>query len=298
VVVSSPRFSVIIPTYQHAEFIARTIGYVVDQTFLDFEIIVVDNGSTDGTDEAVGSIEDDRITYHWQEGSGLPANSRNVAVSMARGELVAFLDSDDVWYPQKLARVEEAFSARADLDVFCHGVEIISNGKPSGTRAYELAEGEHAYERLLYEGNFMTTSATVVRRDRFSEVGGFQEREDLVTVEDYDLWMRLARAGARFEVIPEILGEYTLHASNASANLERTYDNAFRALEEQYLQLAEKGQLDIDRAIGRRRRGRLAMIRDLTRAGHPGEAARWTARLPGELAAARERYASVSPGSR
>src|SRR3990170_3250837 len=97
------RVSVVVPAHNHAKYLPVTIRSVLDQTFTDFELILIDNGSTDNTHEVVQRFDDPRIRYFYQKDSGLPANSRNVGINMSRGEWIALLDSDDIWLPNKLA---------------------------------------------------------------------------------------------------------------------------------------------------------------------------------------------------
>ncbi len=287
-------FSVVVPAHQAAAFIGRTLGCVLSQTFTDFEVIVLDNGSTDGTGDVVASFDDERIRYCWQEDSGLPANSRNAAVSLAEGDYIAFLDADDLWRPEKLERVADALARDPAADVVAHGVDVVTpEGKRVGVRSYGLEPGD-VHAQLLYRGNFLTTSAVTVRRAALAAAGGFDERAEYVTVEDYDLWLRLARDGRRFAVLPEILGSYLVHPGGASANLVRHYDNQFRVLDTHFGVLARAGRLDGRLALRRRRRARLAEVRDLARSGALGPAIAVLFALPGEMRRSRREYAAAS----
>src|SRR5450759_5602253 len=125
----APRFSVIVPTHQAAAFIGRTLQCVLDQTCADFEIVVLDNGSTDGTEAIVRGFGDPRVRYTWQEDSGLPADSRNKAIRQASGEFLAFLDADDWWAPTKLERVSAVLDEEPEPDLVCNDVDIVD---PSG----------------------------------------------------------------------------------------------------------------------------------------------------------------------
>jgi teichuronic acid biosynthesis glycosyltransferase TuaG len=289
----TPRFSVVIPTHQAAAFIGRTIACVLGQTFQDFEIVIVDNGSTDGTDAIVAAIGDPRITYRWQEDSGRPANTRNVAISLATGEYVAFLDADDLWRPAKLERVASTLDADPSLDLVAHSVDMVTpDGAVVGRRAFALEPGD-PYAQLLYRGNFLSTSAVTARRTRLLDEDCFDERDDYITSEDYDLWLRIARDGGRFAVLTEILGDYTVHPGGASANLARHYDNQFHVLDAHYGALAAAGKLDVRAALHRRTRARLAMVRDLALGGRSATALRYLARIPGERSAAARSWRSM-----
>jgi glycosyltransferase involved in cell wall biosynthesis len=296
----APRFSVIMPTHQAAGFIGRTVSCVLDQTFSDWELVVLDNGSTDATEAIVRGFADPRVRYAWQEDSGLPANSRNNAIRMAEGEYLAFLDADDWWAPEKLARVEAALTAEPSLDLVCHDADVVDpQGRVLGHRAYRLDDRD-AYTQLLYRGCFLTTSATVLRRSVALRAGLFDERPDFRTVEDFDLWLRVARAGAHFRLLPETLGTYLVHAEGTSnADVERNYDNMWTMLHTHYLPLAADGRLDVRLALGRRYRSGLGLVRALAGGGAPGRAVVRTARLLlNEAPSDRATYGAARAGGR
>lgn len=285
-----PAFSVAIPTHQSRAFLLEALASVRAQTHPSFEIVVVDNGSTDGTELAVAALGDPRIRYHWQENTGRPADSRNRAVAMARAEWVAFLDADDLWAAGKLERVAAALAADPALDVVGHAVrEVDGAGGTIGARAYRLDRRPVA-DQLQYRGNFFTTSAMVVRRAALEAAGGFDTRPEYFTVEDFDLWLRLAEAGRRFALLPDLLGSYRRHAGGASAKLVAHYDRLARVLDDHAVRRARAGTLDASAALGRLARSRLAEVRHLGAAGAWADAARVLAALPREWWSAERRY--------
>jgi hypothetical protein len=188
--VSAPAVSVVVPTYQRRELVKRAVASVLSQTFRDFELIVVDDGSTEGTGEALSRLED-RLRYVWQENRGVAA-ARNVGLGLARGSIVAFLDSDSRWLPDHLTTVTEALEQ--------HPGAVLAFSPPD-SRSRPLAGSGRArlsepLPRLLV-GNYVgNLSSVAVRRDALREVGGFDER--LRLTEDADLWLRLAVRGGRF----------------------------------------------------------------------------------------------------
>lgn len=279
---AAPRFSVVVPTHQSREYAVAAVRSVLSQTCGDFEVIVVDNGSTDGTGEAIAALGDERVAYRWQEDSGLPADSRNKGVARARGEWVCFLDADDTWRPQKLAAVAEAIGADPGLTLVSHAVQLVDPaGADLGVRGYVLDE-RPLHEQLLYRGNFLTTSATCVRRSAIVQAGGFDVRRDYFTVEDYDLWLKLAERGARAELLPDVLGDQLIHPGSASSRLARHYD-AFAVVHDAHAaRLAENGSLSGAASLWRRIRARSAEIRDLAKQGDTSSAARVLVSLPGE----------------
>ncbi|HEY5541319.1 MAG TPA: glycosyltransferase [Coriobacteriia bacterium] len=286
----APTFTVVIPTHQSSDFVVAAIRSVLAQTDPDFEIIVIDNGSTDGTDTAVAAIGDPRIEYRWQEDSGLPAESRNKGVEIATGEWVCFLDADDTWVPSKLARVAEAIAADPSVSMVCHDVRQVDlMGREIKRRAYTL-DGRSLAEQLLYRGDFLTTSATCVRRDVLAAVQGFDVRSDYFTVEDYDLWLRLAENGARLAMISEPLGDLLVHPGGASRDLVRNYDALMRVFDDHASRAAAAGSLDIAAMVRRRARARLAEVRDLLRGRRFRDAVRVGGGLVGELLLAAKHY--------
>ena len=121
----NPFFTVIIPTFNRAAKLPTCLNSVLFQSFANFEIVIIDNGSTDNTEKMLlEKFGDSRISYFWQKGSGSPANPRNQGIRKARGSWIAFLDSDDVWYPEKLECVYDKIQSQADIDVICHNERI------------------------------------------------------------------------------------------------------------------------------------------------------------------------------
>ena len=187
-----PLVSVVIPTYNRAAFLAEAVHSVLAQTFADFELIVVDDGSIDRTRAWVEGIADPRIKLIPLPHSGSPARTRNAGVRRGSGRYVAFLDSDDMWDSSKLADQLEALSERPNC-LWCHtgGRCIDENGAPDP----RWPEARMASEGWILEGLFqrqvgINTSSVLVDRALLLDVGGFDET--FVRGEDYDLWVRLA----------------------------------------------------------------------------------------------------------
>ena len=229
-----PTDTVVIPTHDRGYLIATTVGYVLDQTYDDLEVIVVDNGSTDDTRDVVTGISDSRVHYIFQENSGSPASPRNTGTSKALGRYVSFLDDDDVWYPNKLERVMEVFDRDRDIDLVCHSEYERAFGEIRGVLRYG-PETPDMYRRLLFGGNCLSGSATTVKVEALREVGGCREGPEYFDIEDYDLWLRLARIGKRFAFIEEPLGEFVVHRSSGSfVGPRRRFPNLRRMLGEHF----------------------------------------------------------------
>ncbi len=289
-----PAVSVIIPTYNNAHFVGQTIQCVLDQTFQNFEVIVVDDGSTDNTKGVISSFKDKRIFYHYQERSGLPAVSRNTGIKLSQAGMIAFLDSDDKWYPEKLSKTMEVFFNNKDIDLVCHDEYVTLADKIIRKSVYGPGV-EDMYQALLYRGNCLSTSAVVVKKEKLYQVGLFDERKDFFSVEDYDLWLRLAANGCKFYFLHEFLGEYVLHETNISANLEMNYNNLLNVLDVHFRKLATEHNFKIFNALKRKLKVRIAMVRDLVKSGQFNKAIYYFLKLPRELINDYQEYKILFP---
>ena len=211
--------SVVIPAYNAARFIERTLETVRIQTFQGHETVVVDDGSIDGTSDVVQAY----LSRHGmngrllrQENRGMAA-ARNTGMRAANGTYVALLDSDDLWYPEKLAVVMGEFDRHPGADLICHDENISRDGKILRVSRRRLPRG-NLYEALLFGGNLLSPSATIVKRESALAVGGFDERREYLTVEDYDFWMRFSR-GQQIRFLDRVLGEYVLGDHSASRRI-------------------------------------------------------------------------------
>jgi glycosyltransferase involved in cell wall biosynthesis len=221
-----PFFSVVIPAYNRARELRLTLGSVLAQTFTEYEVLVMDDGSKDDTEAVVRSFGDPRIQYAWAANSGGPATPRNRGIEAAKGDWVSFLDADDCWYPQKLATMAAVIASHPDVDLICHNemLSVLATGKKTPLR-YGPFEPDF-YRMMLMLGNRVSTSAATVRRAFLNEQQmRFNQSRDYVIVEDYDLWLRIALHGGVFHFSPEFLGEYVIADSNISSNLAKTQHN-------------------------------------------------------------------------
>lgn len=221
-----PLVSIIIPTYNHAHLIDRALQSVLCQTYTHWEALVVDNHSRDNTDAVIKSFGDPRIHLLKIHNNGVIAESRNLGMRKARGEFVAFLDSDDLWYAGKLDVIMKNVENDSSYDVWCHDEWMVNDKKEQKSLLHYGPYQKDFYKRLLVEGNCLSTSATVVRRDFIVRHDlAFNTSPNYATVEDYGFWLDLARAGARFMFIRDIQGEYIIHDTNVSADLQRHLKN-------------------------------------------------------------------------
>ncbi len=213
---AAPRVSIVVPAWNAAAFIEKTLSTVAAQTCNDFEVVVVDDGSTDATKAVVeGFLKDKGLRGRCikQENKKIAA-ARNAGIRAAEADLIAFLDHDDLWFPEKIAKVLTEFDAHPDTDLVCHQENVVKNGVfLRVTRNGPWAE--NMYEHLLFGGNALSPSAVVVKKSKLLEAGLFREEPEFNTVEDYDLWMRLAKI-TRMRFLNEVLGEYQLVERGAS----------------------------------------------------------------------------------
>ncbi|MFM7772656.1 MAG: glycosyltransferase family 2 protein, partial [Acidimicrobiaceae bacterium] len=215
---AKPFVSVVIPTFNHAPLLKRALDSVIAQTYGNWEAIVINNFSTDETIDIVNSFKDDRIKLVNFENNGIIAASRNQGIKLAQGKFVAFLDSDENWYPKKLERCVDQVMLGATL--VCHG-EMWINSDLS-TRAVMYGPVSRAdYQSLLFRGNCISTSTTFIETELLRSVNGFDESTEIVTAEDYDLWIRLAATKPKTVFIPEILGEFHRLSNSASSAVLR-----------------------------------------------------------------------------
>jgi len=231
---STPFFSIIVPTYNCADLLRRSLLSVSMQTFQDFEIIVIDNSSSDHTSQVIKSIKNSALSKYTIQNEGIIARSRNLAIQKAQGRWLAFLDADDVWLPRKLEVVHDIILKNSDIIGVCHDEWKIVNGAKEKRLHYKPSKPD-LYEFLLFHGNCLSPSATVVRKDVAKNIGGFSTKEDFITVEDYEFWIRLSREG-KIYFSDEVLGEYHIHSKNASGKLD-AHAHALIAVGEYHLNL-------------------------------------------------------------
>ncbi len=217
-----PRVTVAIPAYNAAEFLGETLASVRRQTYSDLEIIVVDDGSTDGTAGLAEAIPGTRVLRRERGG---PAAARNDAVAAGTGELIAVVDADDLWLPTKLERQIAAMDRQPEAVLAATGVESI--GATAGRGPTPSAGDVTA---ALIADNFITNSTVLMRRSALEQAGGFDTDPDLVSVEDYDLWLRLSLAGP-FAAVAEVMVQRRVHEANISADSLRLYTRMIGVIE-------------------------------------------------------------------
>jgi glycosyltransferase involved in cell wall biosynthesis len=234
----SPLVSVVIPTYNHAHFLVAALQSVIDQTYSNWEAIVVDNHSTDNTGTVVQNFNNPRISLLKIHNDGVIAASRNMGIKSAKGEWIAFLDSDDLWYPEKLQIVMDQVQATPSIDIFTTDEMLVNELTGEKSALHYGPYSPNFYEQLLVTGNCLSPSATLVRHEFLTSVGVlFREKKEFITAEDYDFWLLLARADAKFKFIRSIQGEYRIHANNHSGKIERHKQSIVEVIEDHVFKL-------------------------------------------------------------
>ena len=249
-----PRVSVIVPTYNSARFLGRAINSILAQTYTDYEIIVVDDGSTDDTRDVLRPFRD-RVRYFFQANRGA-ASARNLALAQAGGELIAYLDADDMWYPPRLETEVAFLDSHRECGLVHSDATIIDERDHVLHPAYNadtLREVPHGHCALsLLRQCHVHVPTVLERRDCIDRVGGFDER--LTCSEDYFHWIRIAMDGMAVGYIPEPLALYRRSTSSLSSSPRRMlkdYVIIFEALLADRSRLLEAGQEAMSIARGR-----------------------------------------------
>ncbi len=249
-----PRVSVIIPTYNNGRYLAGALQSVFTQTYTDYEVVVVDDGSTDDTKEVVEPFEK-QVRYLYQANSGI-ASARNLGISWASGEFIAYLDADDIWYPNKLEKQVGFLDAHPEFGLVHSDVSIIDeHGRmlhfsfnretkrsvPRGRCLWELLDDCHIQILTVVE-----------RREWLDRVGGFDET--LRTCEDYFHWIMASKSGASFGYIDEPLAKYRRWGGGISSSERRMHRGVIKILEKllQDGSLANQyGRAAVDKVVDR-----------------------------------------------
>lgn len=221
--------TVIIPVFNRSGELARALEALVAQSDPDFEVIVCDDGSSEDISAVTQSYSDKlRMQLLRIDNSGGPARPRNVAAVAAQSQWLSFLDSDDWWFPNRMARIKVELDG--SHEIVYHQLQINRADKNSQTRPAHgslLGAPLSVSDPLLHMirfGNPLPTSATTVRRQLMLDIEGFDESRALASVEDFDAWLRLCSRGARLKFIPETLGVYWVGADQISTFNMQQYE--------------------------------------------------------------------------
>ncbi len=213
----NPLVSIILPSYNRAKILKRAIQSVIDQTFSDFELIIVDDCSKDNTEEVVKNFHDHRIKLIRHERNKGAVAARNTGIKASKGKYVAFQDSDDEWLPQKLEKQIKVFEqGPSNLGVVYTSFWLIDGNQKRISPPAFIKHTEGDIHRTLLEYNFIGTPMAVVRRESFEKEGLF---ENLPRLQEWDLWLRISKR-YRFAHINEPLAIAYLQQDSISRNVQ------------------------------------------------------------------------------
>jgi glycosyltransferase involved in cell wall biosynthesis len=215
----APLTSVVIPTFNRKNDLLRAVRSIFDQTYTNWEILIIDNYSTDGTAALIQSLSDSRIKFFQIHNFGIIAKSRNVGIHHSSGRYIAFLDSDDWWAKEKLAKSVALLELGADLvyhDLFARPIrrKFFLQKK---VRARSL--GRQKFSDLIQWGNALPNSSVVVRKSILAEVGFLDISNEKATWEDFDCWLRISQITEKFYRLSQPLGFYWLGNSNTTTDM-------------------------------------------------------------------------------
>ena len=209
--------SIIIPTFNTGKYVKEAVDSAVNQTYKNKEIIVVDDGSTDNTREILDFyVRQEKIKYIYQENKGL-AGARNTGIKAAKGEFIAFLDSDDIFLPDKIEKQAEFLENHLDCDICYCDIWHFYDDEPNKLMKldYKYYSGNDVFKNLLKK-NFINPLTVVMRRSAVDKYGVFNEI--FKRTEDWEYWVRLAWQGVKFCFLPEILAKYRMRKDSLSFN--------------------------------------------------------------------------------
>ena len=238
--IKQPLVSVVMPTYNYAQFISDAIISVLDQTYKNLELIIIDNYSEDNTGDIIASFSDTRIKYKKFSNNGIIAASRNVGISESRGKYIAFLDSDDMWKPTKIEKQIELLEN--DNNVFLvYSRLIITDGIFSKIRPKrkKLRSG-NIFIPLFLSDNFIGNSTVMVRNTLNEDNFFFDTDIKLRAIEDFALWLKIAK-NKQIAYVDEPLVVYREHGSNTSVGI--------KPFLLRYLQIVKKYRHDVSKIL-------------------------------------------------
>lgn len=225
-----PKVSVIIPAYNAMQFLPETLDSLFKQTFSDYEVIIVNDGSSDGIEQWATQITDLRVKLVSQENQGL-AGARNTGLLHAQGEYIAFLDADDLWQPTKLEKQVQVLEDNPEVGLVYTWLDLVdAEGKVRGKVRKNYLEGD-VWEKLIEHNIVECGSVAMVRRCCYQAVGFFDQNLPSSYAEDWDMWLRIA-SHYPFKVVKEPLVYYRAHPNNLSKN--------WKAMEQSYHIIIEK----------------------------------------------------------
>ncbi|MEO1124749.1 MAG: glycosyltransferase [Cyanobacteria bacterium J06635_15] len=225
-----PRVSVVIPAYNALPYLPKTIDGVLQQTFQDYEILVVDDGSTDGTAEWLAQHNDPKLRVLSQPNQGC-STARNLGIAQATGDYIAFLDADDLWHPTKLEKQVRCLDGNPQVALVNTGITNIDQQGNPLKGDYLPNEADSNWPNILLENPIHCGSVPLVRRSCFEQLGDFDTH--LKSAEDWDMWIRIA-ANFQIAALAEHLVYYRIHPGSKSHRLQFHLDSRIAVIEKAF----------------------------------------------------------------
>lgn len=240
------KVSIILPTYNRADSVAASIKSIISQTYVDFELLIVDDGSTDDTENVVKNIPDERIRYIKISQNGGVSNARNIGVSESLYDLIAFEDSDDLWHIDKLEKQIDYLAKNPDnILVYC-AYEIIGGSSNIGIRIPSAGSDVSKLEGNIYpyllQRNTIGAPTVVMRKDVFNRIGGF--KTSYPALEDWDLAIRVAKLGS-IGYLDETLLDVSVKDGGVSSSSMNYYKARCMLLSDYLEDINELGLFDL-----------------------------------------------------
>jgi len=246
-----PLISVIIPTYKRRDKIEKAIQSLILQKFQNWEAIIVDNNSNDGTKEFILNLNDKRFKFYEINNNGIIAKSRNYAIKLSNAEYIAFLDSDDWWSVNKLSLIKNYILMGYKFIYHNHWI-YKKNSLLKKRKFISRKFSSNIYEDLLMSGPNFATSSVVVEKKKFIEIGCFDENVELISWEDYDAWLKFSKSNNNFAHINEFLSFIRIDENNNLTNEKKIKNiNYFykKYLEKKNLQLPDWCNIELTKSL-------------------------------------------------
>ena len=229
----NPLVSIIVPTFNRKDMLKETLDSILNQTYSNFELIVVDNYSNYDFFQSIKSLNDKRIKSFQNNNNGVIAANRNFGISLSKGEYIAFCDDDDIWEPSKLkTQIESMQKENADLSFTDIGFLMNAKGynllHDFQRKILSLIVNMGSKSIFLFQ-NVICNSTVVVRKEVLNRVGVFNESSSIVKAEDYDLWLRVIRQHKTIYVNEKLL-KYRLHHAQASSTDSESFSRTKRII--------------------------------------------------------------------
>ncbi len=234
------------PTFNHGLFIGRAIKTVLYQTETNFELIIINNFSTDNTLEIINSFQDTRIKVFQFNNKGIIARSRNEGIRRSSAKYIAFLDSDDEWHPKKLEVCSKYI--KEGHNFLCHPMNKIDElGKTIYFNNKSISK--FSFYKIFLNGNYISTSSVVVCKSVLEKVGLFSEDRGIITSEDFHLWLKILDFGLEGLMLQNALGSNRQHETNSTKDIEKNLNAALIVLEQflSNLKLSNKNKYKIEK---------------------------------------------------